>query len=182
MVLIIHRNGYVVQNSICIIPQMSASTLESYTGTCYTEPKQIDLTCGFPFFRKVSSVSRKGKEVRAMRMKKLLTAVMTTALVFSLFAMPVSAHGHGNGHHGHRGYQGNSSATNPDTDDIITWNTECPVCTVDSCLLDGRHFHDGHEYCGYDHKGDYCDGTCEAYCTKYGSERGCGTGRRAHCR
>ncbi len=114
-----------------------------------------------------------------MRMKKLLTAVLTTALVFTLFTMPVSAHGHG--HHGHHGYQGNSSTTDSDTTDNGVWNTDCPVCTVEDCIVDGRHFHDGYEYCGYDHKDGYCDGTCEAYCTKYGTDRGCGRGRYAHC-
>ena len=24
----------------------------------------------------------------------------------------------------------------------------------------GRHYHDDIEYCGYNHKGDYCDNTC----------------------
>lgn len=115
-----------------------------------------------------------------MRMKKLLTAAMTAALVFTLFAMPVSAHGHG--HHGHHGSQGNSSTTDSGTADTEVYNTDCPVCTLEDCTQTGRHTHNGHEYCGYDHKDGYCDGTCETYCNKYGTDRGCGRGRRAHCR
>lgn len=115
-----------------------------------------------------------------MRMKKLLASAMTAALVLTLFAMPVSAHGHG--HHGHHGSQDGSCTTDSGATDTKTYDTGCPVCTVDGCLEEGRHFHDGHEYCGYDHKDNYCDGTCDAFCTKYGSSRGCGRGRRAHCR
>ncbi len=92
-----------------------------------------------------------------MYFKKLLTATATAALVSALFVLPVSAHGH------HR---------------RATVNTDCPVCTVEGCAEEGRHTHDGHDYCGYDHADGYCDGTCVAVSTKTVSH--CNRSRR-HC-
>ncbi len=93
-----------------------------------------------------------------MRLKKLFAAAMTAALVSTLFVMPVSAHGH----HSRR---------------VQTVDTSCPVCTVEDCVEEGIHYHDGHNYCGYDHANGYCDGSCVPARSNYGY--GCG-GRR-HC-
>lgn len=90
------------------------------------------------------SVPQKGGVV-IMRMKRLFAAAMTAALISTLFVMPVSAHGH------HRRVQ--------------TVDTDCPVCTVEGCTEEGRHIHDGHDYCGYDHEDGYCDGTCATVST-----------------
>lgn len=81
------------------------------------------------------------------------TAAVLTAL---LLAAPASAHcGHGR----------------------RAAKAACPVCTVEDCTAVGRHTHDGHAYCGYDHKGGRCDGTCCALC----EEEGCTiTGRHTH--
>lgn len=78
-----------------------------------------------------------------MLIKKLFRTMAAVTLISVLFVMPVSAHGH---HHSQR-----ASAA----------DTGCPVCTVEGCTEEGRHTHDGHEYCGYDHADSYCDGSCE---------------------
>ncbi len=88
-----------------------------------------------------------------MRLKRLLTAAMTAAMVSVLFVMPVSAHGH------HRHAQ--------------TIDTSCPVCTVEGCEKTGRHTHDGKDYCGYNHADGYCDHSCETVSRHHG--------RRHHC-
>lgn len=78
--------------------------------------------------------------------KKLLYSIASAALVSALFVTPVSAHGH------HR-------QAAPALD------TSCPVCTVEGCTEEGRHTHDGHDYCGYEHESGYCDGTCTSAAT-----------------
>ena len=83
------------------------------------------------------------KEESSMHFRRRSAAVMTAALLSVLVVMPVSAHGH----HGHHRQSS-------------TVDTGCPVCTVAGCTETGRHTHDGCEYCGYDHEGDYCDGSC----------------------
>lgn len=98
-----------------------------------------------------------------MRLKKLLTAAISAAMVSFLLVMPVSAHGH----HGHHGY----SSSNDDT---------CPVCTVEGCTEIGRHTHDGDYYCGYDHEGGYCDHSCERTSHRTISRRYCGGSRHHH--
>lgn len=111
-----------------------------------------------------------------MRLKKLITATMTAALVFVLFAIPVSAH---HGHHedyGHHESDGYSSTTEPDGYSSTT-ESDCPPCTVDGCTEYGRHSHDGYEYCGYDHKYGYCDGSCETAFCKDRTDRGHHGGR-----
>ena len=91
-----------------------------------------------------------------MHLRRRLTAVMAAALLAVLLAMPVSAHGH----HGHHRQS--------------TADTSCPVCTVEGCTETGRHTHDGCEYCGYDHEGDYCDGTCVTVSRRgHGRHHGC---------
>ena len=102
-----------------------------------------------------------------MRFKKLLTAVATASLISVLFVMPVSAHGH-HGAQGHHSQTSNTTVTSETTTSEATTsgatvsdNTDCPVCTVDGCTETGRHSHDGHDYCGYNHESGYCDGSCE---------------------
>ncbi len=93
-----------------------------------------------------------------MRAKRLFAAAAAIVLASSLFVMPASAHGH------HRQTQ--------------TVDTGCPVCTVEGCTEEGRHSHDGHNYCGYDHADGYCDGSCVP--VQNISRRGCG-GRHHRC-
>ena len=64
------------------------------------------------------------------------------AAVFAVvvLALPVSACGR-HGHHAQRDFQ-------------------CAVCTVEDCSETGFHIHDETIYCGYDHEGGYCDGSC----------------------
>lgn len=113
-----------------------------------------------------------------MHMKKLFTIAVTVALVSVLFVMPVSAHGHHHGSHrqscdyGARIQTPDADMQNqtPDTDtqteapdtnvQIQASDTECPVCTIEDCAEQGRHFHDNEEYCGYNHSNGYCDNTC----------------------
>ncbi len=95
-----------------------------------------------------------------MHGKRFLTAALTAALVSTLFVMPVSAHGH------HRRVQ--------------TVDTECPVCTVEGCTEEGRHIHDGCEYCGYDHADGYCDGSCWNVSASKRTVSGHGCGGRGH--
>ena len=40
--------------------------------------------------------------------------------------------------------------------------TRCPVCTIEDCSETGLHCHDDRWYCGWDHQGDFCDGSCQA--------------------
>lgn len=82
-----------------------------------------------------------------IRSEKLLTAFTTAMLISVLFVMPVSAHGH----------HENSSHHNQ-----TSKNTDCPVCTIEDCTEEGRHAHDGYDYCGYNHESGYCDGSCES--------------------
>ena len=91
-----------------------------------------------------------------MYFRRRFAAAMAASLLAVLLVMPVSAHGH----HGHH----RQSAA----------DTSCPVCTVEGCTETGRHTHDGCEYCGYDHEGDYCDGTCVTVSRRgYGRHHGC---------
>ncbi len=76
-----------------------------------------------------------------MHLKKMLTLSMATAFVSALLVMPVSAHGH------HRRY----------TQKLDTYY---PICTIEECTEEGRHVHDGYNYCGYAHADGYCDGSC----------------------
>lgn len=85
------------------------------------------------------------------RMKGRLTAGVLCAMLAAMLVVPVSAHGchggRGGGHHG--GYARNVQTT-------VT------VCPYSDCTLAGRHTHSGVTYCGYDHAGGFCDGTCTA--------------------
>lgn len=82
-----------------------------------------------------------------IRSGKLLKTFTTAMLISVLFVMPVSAHGH----HENSGHHNQTSES-----------TDCPVCTVEDCTEEGRHTHDGHNYCGYNHESGYCDGSCKA--------------------
>ena len=93
-----------------------------------------------------------------MHFRRRFTAVTAAALLAVLLAMPVSAHGH----HGHHRQS--------------TVDTSCPVCTVEDCTEEGRHTHDGHDYCGYNHADGYCDGSCVSSATV-----SCRGGRGHHC-
>lgn len=73
--------------------------------------------------------------------KKFITASAAGMMAAMLVAFPASAHGH------HR--------------QAAAVDTSCPVCTVEGCTETGRHYHDDHEYCGYEHSNGYCDHSCE---------------------
>lgn len=79
-----------------------------------------------------------------MYIRKMLAAATASLLIASLIVMPVSAHGH----------HGRSRTT------TTTVTTQCPVCTIEDCTEEGHHTHDGETYCGYEHSGEYCDGSC----------------------
>lgn len=93
-----------------------------------------------------------------MRSRRFAAAMAAGLLGAALMAFPAQAHGH------HRQVY------------TETTDTSCPVCTLEDCTESGRHSHDGHNYCGYDHSSGYCDGTCAnvsdsgTYCH---SRRGC---------
>lgn len=98
-----------------------------------------------------------------MSIRKLFRTIAAVTLISVLFVTPVSAHGP---HH-------NQTASATVTD------TSCPVCTVDGCTEEGRHTHDGHDYCGYNHADGYCDGSCATVTTttttrsRRGGHHGC---------
>lgn len=95
-----------------------------------------------------------------MLMGKVLAYVSAGLLAAGLMVMPVSAHGH------HAGT-------------TIPADLVCGLCTVMDCVNTGLHTHDEQTYCGYDHAGGYCDGSCGAVvvCTVKGCEE---TGYHIH--
>lgn len=97
-----------------------------------------------------------------MFIRKMLAAATASLLIASLMVMPVSAHGH----------HGRSNAA------VSTVTTTCPVCTFDDCTETGHHMHDGVAYCGYEHSGEYCDGSCA--CGSCGSCATTTTSSRSH--
>ena len=94
-----------------------------------------------------------------MSLKRFCSAGILCLLAAILFAVPVSAHGHG----GHRGGGHRQTAVT--------------VCTVEGCAAVGRHSHDGVLYCGYRHESGFCDGQCLRLCTVEGCET---AGRHFH--
>ena len=60
---------------------------------------------------------------------------------------------------------------------VQTVDASCGLCTVEDCAIAGRHTHRGVTYCGYDHAGGFCDGTCYALCGVEGCDL---TGRHTH--
>lgn len=97
-----------------------------------------------------------------MYIRKMLAAATASLLIASLIVMPVSAHGH----------HGRSKAA------ASTVTTECPVCTIEDCTEEGHHLHDGVTYCGYEHSGEYCDGSCS--CGSCGACETTTTSSRSH--
>lgn len=94
-----------------------------------------------------------------MKSRKFAAAVAAGMLMASLAAFPAAAHGHG--------YCRQAGA--------VAEDTSCPVCTIENCTETGRHTHDGHDYCGYNHSSGYCDGSC-AYAdtgSHHGGHHGC---------
>lgn len=96
--------------------------------------------------------------IKNMWSRKIMRAAAVGILAAALMAFPSFAHGHG--HH-------RQAASNTDT--------SCPVCTVEGCTETGRHIHDDHYYCGYEHSGGYCDYSCETQSGSY-----CGRGHGCH--
>ena len=97
--------------------------------------------------------------IKIMWRKRMATAAAAGILAATLMSFPAFAHGHG--HH--------RSAASVDT--------SCPVCTVEGCTETGRHVHDDHYYCGYEHSSGYCDGSCAAASQ---SDSYCGRGHGCH--
>lgn len=93
--------------------------------------------------------------------KKLFAWGTAGMLLAAVSVMPVSAHGH---------YHNQAK---------VPADAICGVCTVSDCTRTGLHVHDQKTYCGYDHEGGYCDGSCGAVrvCTVSGCEE---TGHHVH--
>ncbi len=83
-------------------------------------------------------------------------------LLAALLTIPALAHGHRGHHGGHHSY---------------AVQTEITVCPYDDCTTAGRHAHDGLTYCGYDHAGGVCNGSCYALCEVEDCTE---TGRHSH--
>ena len=100
-------------------------------------------------------------EMAGMYMRKSLVLGIAGFILTASVVMPVSAHGH---HH---------AQTDLASDRV------CEVCTVEGCKKSGLHVHDDETYCGYAHKGGYCDGSCGAVevCTVEGCTE---TGHHTH--
>lgn len=86
-----------------------------------------------------------------MRIKRALSFGLACIMAVSLLAAPAFAHGS----HGRGGCHGQRARVQ---------QTAISVCAVEGCSVAGRHVHDGVIYCGYDHEGGYCNGTCLALC------------------
>lgn len=84
-----------------------------------------------------------------MHIKHLVVSGAACLMAAGAFAVPAYAH-HGGEYHG---CQGRVSAY-----------TE--VCSFEDCSETGIHYHGRTAYCGYDHDGGICDGSC--------MENGCG--------
>jgi len=84
-----------------------------------------------------------------MYKKGRLLAGVLCAVIAALMIVPAASHAcHRNsGHHGRYANQVQTTIT---------------VCPYENCTLAGRHTHSGVTYCGYDHAGGFCDGTCTA--------------------
>ena len=109
-----------------------------------------------------------------MQSVKRLGAALLCVLIMSLLILPASAHhGHGGGHHGCSTPVDNTTASAPAVPAAVT------VCPVEGCTTAGRHTHNGVTYCGANHAGGYCDGSCPYYQgsassgVRYGGHHGC---------
>ena len=105
-------------------------------------------------------------------LRRVAAPVLALALAVSL-TLPASAHGH----HGGRGYGHHGACAQPAAPQYTQPQYAQPqetqpqyvqpavgVCPYDGCAETGRHYHDSVAYCGYNHAGAYCDGTCAGYC------------------
>ena len=113
-----------------------------------------------------------------MRRINRLTAGLLCAVLAATLVIPAAAHGHhggrGYGHHGACAQPAAPQYTQPQyTQPQYTQPQETQpqyvqpavgVCPYDGCAETGRHYHDSVPYCGYNHAGAYCDGTCAGYC------------------
>lgn len=86
-----------------------------------------------------------------MTMKKTAAAVLSLTLLCTVFAVPVSAHGHGGRCHGR------SKTT-------VVATTYCNgsgymACTLEGCETNGLHEHDGAYYCN-NHYNNHGRGYC----------------------
>ncbi len=118
-----------------------------------------------------------------MRRINRLTAGLLCAVLAAALVIPAAAHGHhggrGYGHHGACAQPAAPQYTQPQytqpqyTQPQYTQPQETQpqyvqpavgVCPYDGCAETGRHYHDSVPYCGYNHAGAYCDGTCAGYC------------------
>lgn len=89
--------------------------------------------------------------------KKRFAAGFLALMTLALLSVSAAAHGC----HGRRAVR----------------TSECTVCAVEDCTLQGRHTHDGTTYCGYPHESGVCDGSCLALCTVEGCTL---AGRHSH--
>ena len=108
-------------------------------------------------------------------MKKMnrLTAGLLCAVLAAALVIPAAAHGHhggwGYGHHGACAQPAAPQYTQPQYTQPQETQPQyvqpaVGVCPYDGCAETGRHYHDSVPYCGYNHAGAYCDGTCAGYC------------------
>ena len=113
-----------------------------------------------------------------MRRINRLTAGLLCAVLAAALVIPAAAHGH----HGGRGYGHHGACAQPAAPQYTQPQYTQPqytqpqytqpqyvqpavgVCPYDGCAETGRHYHDSVPYCGYNHAGAYCDGTCAGYC------------------
>ena len=122
-----------------------------------------------------------------MKLKKVLLCALAAALL----TLPVAAHGHHGGgcgravqaaacpvsgcqiarRHAHSGSAGYGQPA------ASSANARRALCPVEGCEIAGRHVHDSVTYCGYDHAGGFCDGSCRALCPVEGCEI---AGRHVH--
>lgn len=117
--------------------------------------------------------------------KGRLFAAALCAMMAATLIVPAAAHGHRGGHHS--GYcqsvYSQPAYTQPaytqpeDTQYTPPAAAVCPACPYEDCLAAGQHHHNGTAYCGYNHAGGYCDGTCAVTPYYYGySYGGCSHG------
>lgn len=110
-----------------------------------------------------------------MRIPKIFTLLLAMALLI----IPASAHG------GHHGLGQCRTATQQQTNvhrqtvqqqTAVQQPLTYQLCPVENCTIAGRHFHDGKPYCGANHTGTVCDGSCltRPLCTVEGcTQTGC---------
>ena len=101
-----------------------------------------------------------------MKKKNRLLAGALCVMLAAMLIVPAAAHGCHGGRGHHSGYRQNVQTT-------VT------VCPYEDCTQAGRHTHNGVTYCGANHAGGYCDGSCPYYQgsassgVRYGGHHGC---------